>query len=154
MYLDPPFVFCFNKLSSGCGLDRASCARRNAGRSVYWMSLGTASLSCPGNGVQEIPCSVWDVVFQDLDTANQSKCVAGPNSQFDEMNFVLSVFVGAEQENATNTSRSTSMTVHGITVRFPVALGLINPFWVNRSGQRRPASSINTRHRLMRMGSR
>jgi len=84
-YLGPPFVFGFNKLSSGCGLIGPH-ARAEMRGNVYWMSMGSFFV-LSGNGVQEIPCSVWDVVFQNLNTANQLKCVAAPNSQFDEMSF-------------------------------------------------------------------
>lgn len=95
-YLGPPFVFGFNKLSSGCGLIGPH-ARSEMRGNVYWMSLGSFFI-LSGNGVQEIPCSVWDVVFQDLDTVNQSKCVAGPNSQFDEMNFFYPSLSGGTGE--------------------------------------------------------
>src|SRR5262249_11542570 len=40
-----------------------------------------------GGGVQPIPCSVWDAVFQDLDTTNSFKCIAGSNTTFDEIIF-------------------------------------------------------------------
>lgn len=95
-YLGPPFVFGFNKLSSGCGLIGPH-ARAEMRGNVYWMSLGSFFV-LSGNGVQEIPCSVWDVVFQDLDANNQLKCVAGPNSQFDEMNFYYPSLSGGTGE--------------------------------------------------------
>lgn len=95
-YLGPPFVFGFNKLSSGCGLIGPH-ARAEMRGNVYWMSLGSFFV-LSGNGVQEIPCSVWDVVFQDLDADNQLKCVAGPNSQFDEMNFFYPSLSGGTGE--------------------------------------------------------
>jgi hypothetical protein len=38
-----------------------------------------------GNGIQVIPCPVWDAVFQDLDTTNQDKCIAGANTTFNEV---------------------------------------------------------------------
>jgi hypothetical protein len=40
-----------------------------------------------GGGVQIIPCSVWDAVFQDLDRDNEHLCVAGSNSDFNEIWF-------------------------------------------------------------------
>ncbi|QPF87035.1 hypothetical protein IC762_12345 [Bradyrhizobium genosp. L] len=84
-YLGPPFVFGFNKLSSGCGLIGPH-ARTSMRGNVYWMTSGSFFV-LSGNGVQQIPCSVWDIVFQDLDTNNQTKCVAAANSQFDEVSF-------------------------------------------------------------------
>lgn len=82
-YIGPPLVFGFNKISSGCGLigQHAVCTMRGI---VYWMSSGNF-FQLSGNGVQEIPCSVWDVIFQNLDTANQDKCIMAANSAFDEV---------------------------------------------------------------------
>ena len=81
-YLGYPLVFGFNKIGSGCGLiaQHAVAAMRGI---VAWMGLGSFFM-LSGSGVQEIPCSVWDVVFQDLDTANQDKIVCAANSQFSE----------------------------------------------------------------------
>jgi hypothetical protein len=82
-YIGPPLVFGFNKISSGCGLigQHAVCTMRGI---VYWMSSGNF-FQLSGNGVQEIPCSVWDVIFQNLDTAHQDKCIMAANSMFDEI---------------------------------------------------------------------
>jgi hypothetical protein len=84
-YLGAPLVFGFNKISSGCGLLGRHAATTMRGI-VYWMSNGNF-FQLSGNGIQEISCSVWDVVFQNLDEANQSKCVAAANSAFDEITF-------------------------------------------------------------------
>lgn len=85
VYQGAPYVFGFNKLSSGCGLIGPHAAAVMRGN-VFWMNPGNFFM-LGGNGVQVIPCSVWDVVFQDLDTANQRKCIAAPNSTFDEISF-------------------------------------------------------------------
>lgn len=85
VYQGQPFAFGFNKLSAGCGLIGPHAAAVMRGN-VFWMNPGNFFV-LGGNGVQVIPCSVWDVVFQDLDTANQHKCVAAPNSTFDEIEF-------------------------------------------------------------------
>jgi hypothetical protein len=84
-YLGPPFVFGFNKLSSGCGLIGPHAVTSMRGN-VYWLTSGSFFV-LSGNGVQQIPCKIWDVIFQDLDEANQFKCVAAANSQFDELTF-------------------------------------------------------------------
>jgi hypothetical protein len=96
-YLAPPLVFGFNKLSSGCGLlgPHAATVMRGV---VYWMSPGNF-FAMSGSGIQEIPCTVWDVVFQDLDAANQHKCVAAPNSTFDEVTFYYPSLSGGSGEN-------------------------------------------------------
>lgn len=82
-YLGPPLVFSFNKISAGCGLIGQHAAAVMRG-SVYWMSPNNFFMF-GGGGVQQIPCTVWDAVFQNLNTANQSKCVAAANSAFDEI---------------------------------------------------------------------
>jgi hypothetical protein len=84
-YQSQPYIFGFNKLSSGCGLigPHAAAVMRGA---TFWMNTGNFFVMT-GSGVEVLPCSVWDVVFQDLNTTHQHKCVAAANSTFDEMWF-------------------------------------------------------------------
>lgn len=82
-YIGPPLVFGFNKIGSGCGLAGQHAATLSGG-SVYWMGTNNFFI-LSGNGVQVIPCPVWDVVFQDLDLDNAWKCVAGSNTLFNEI---------------------------------------------------------------------
>lgn len=96
-YLGPPYVFGFNKLSSGCGLLGPHAVAVMRGN-VYWASQGSIFV-LSGGGVQEIPCSVWDVMFQDLDEANQSKIVVAANSQFDEIAIYYPSISGGTGEN-------------------------------------------------------
>lgn len=95
-YLGFPLVFGFNKLSSGCGLigQHAVGVQRGV---VYWMSQGSF-FALSGGGVQELPCPVWDVVFQDLDTANVDKIVCAINSQFGEVAFYYPSLSGGTGE--------------------------------------------------------
>ena len=95
-YIGFPLVFGFNQLSSGCGLIGPHAAAVMRG-GVYWMG-NSSFFVLSGGGVQNIPCSVWDVVFQNLDTANQTKCVAGPNSTFDEIWFFFPSITGGTGE--------------------------------------------------------
>lgn len=96
VYQGLPFVFGFNEIMTGCGLigPHASCAMQGA---VYWMSSSNFFVLA-GGGPRSIPCTVWDVVFQDLDVANQSKCVAAPNSAFDEVFFFYPSLSGGTGE--------------------------------------------------------
>lgn len=96
-YIGPPFVFGFNKLSSGCGLIGPHAVTSMRGN-VYWMTSGSFFV-LSGNGVQQIPCPVWDIVFQDLDDGNQSKIVAAANSQFDEVAWYFPTLSGESGEN-------------------------------------------------------
>lgn len=90
-------VFGFTQIAKGCGLIAARAVGiLNA--TVFWMSPGQF-LSIGANGVQAIPCSVWDIIFQDLDTANLAKIVCAPNSQFNEIGWFYPSLSGGTGEN-------------------------------------------------------
>lgn len=84
-YTGQPLVFAFNEIASGCGLI-AKHAQAVLKSVVYWMEDGDF-FRLSGNGVQSIPCTVWDAVFQDLDKTAVDKCWAWANSVFDEVWF-------------------------------------------------------------------
>lgn len=84
-YQSQPYIFGFNKISSGCGLIGPHAAAVMRG-SVFWMNTGNFFVMT-GAGVEVLPCTVWDVVFQNLNKAHQHKCVAAANSTFDEIWF-------------------------------------------------------------------
>lgn len=84
-YVGPQLVYSFNKIGSNCGLI-GKHARAQFGNAVYWMSRSNFFFYA-GGGVQPIPCSVYDDVFQDLDLDNAHKCVAGSNTDFTEVWF-------------------------------------------------------------------
>lgn len=82
-YVQPPFIYSFSTLGTGCGLIAQNAATA-LGRSTYWMSLkGFYSFS--DAGVQPMSCSVWDIVFKDLDSMNTDKIIAAGNSLFNEV---------------------------------------------------------------------
>ena len=82
-YVEPPLVFGFNAVATNCGLiGRHAMGIFNA--SVFWMGAGNF-YRMDGENVQIIPCSVWDVVFQDLDTAHADKIVCATNTLFGEV---------------------------------------------------------------------
>ena len=82
-YIQPPLIFGFNKLAQECGLisRHAACVVNSA---VYWMGNNQFYLYA-GAGVQPIVCSVWDEVFQDLDTAHLDRIHVAPNNGFGEV---------------------------------------------------------------------
>jgi hypothetical protein len=82
-YIGPSLVYGFNELGSGCGLI-AKKAVTILGSTIYWMSQKSFFVLINGN-VQPLPCDVWDVVFQDLDTSNLARIRAGSNTQFNEV---------------------------------------------------------------------
>jgi hypothetical protein len=83
-YIGYPAVFGFNSLAAGCGLI-AKFAYVILGTTVFWMSQKGFFALPAGGGVTPLPCEVWDVIFQNLDTNNLSKIRAAANSQFQEV---------------------------------------------------------------------
>jgi hypothetical protein len=82
-YIGYPLVYGFNEIAAGCGLI-AKKAAVVLGANVYWMSQ-KAFFTYSGGVVQSLPCTVWDQVFQNLNTAYVAHIRAGANSQFDEV---------------------------------------------------------------------
>lgn len=83
-YVGTPFIFGFNKVGSGCGLI-APKAVGQLGPTLYWMSQKQFYSVSSTGGVQPIPCSVWDYVFQNLNEDQVDKIRCAPNSQFNEI---------------------------------------------------------------------
>jgi hypothetical protein len=95
-YIEPPLIFGFNSIGSNCGLiGRHAMAVLNS--VVYWMSNDKFCL-LNGETVQTIPCSVWDFVFQDLDTGNLDKITGASNSLFGEIAFYFPSLSGGTGE--------------------------------------------------------
>lgn len=84
-YIGPPLIYGFNIIGTGCGLISAK-ARCSVGRNTFWQ--GQNSFWMFGDaGVQPLLCSVWDIVFNNIDLAHLTKCFAAPNSSFTEVSF-------------------------------------------------------------------
>jgi len=82
-YIGEPFVYSFNEIGTGCGLiARKACASLNG--VVYWMGP-SQFFSLSSSGVQPIACTVWDVVFQNLDQHNLTKIRVAVNALFGEV---------------------------------------------------------------------
>jgi hypothetical protein len=89
-YVGPPFIYGFNKIGSNCGAISNHCVGQ-INSVVYWMSQKQFFMTA-GSGVQVIPCSVWDAVFQNLKSGVDGNgkpytdriCCAA-NSQFNEI---------------------------------------------------------------------
>lgn len=79
-------VWGFNKIGSSCGLIAKHAAAR-LGANVYWMSQSNFFLMAGSSVPQVIPCSVWDVCFQDLNTAAANTCWAWADTPFNEVFF-------------------------------------------------------------------
>lgn len=96
-YIQPPLVFGFNSLGTNCGLiSLHGFATLNS--IIYWMGFRQFFMLV-GETVQTVPCTVWDKVFQDLDTDNQHKITAASNSLFGEVAFYYPSLSGGTGEN-------------------------------------------------------
>jgi hypothetical protein len=83
-FVGPPFTFSFKQIGTNCGTLSAHSAVE-AENVVYWISDGAFYLF--DGVVKEIPCSVQDYVFQDLNEDEHSIIYAGVNLDFSEVNW-------------------------------------------------------------------
>lgn len=97
-YIGPPDVFGFTKIMSGCGLI-GSHACGILGNTVYWMSAQQFFVMASGGAPVPLPCSVWDYVFQNLDTDNSYKIRCKPNSNFGTIGWEFPSLSGGSGEN-------------------------------------------------------
>jgi len=98
-FIGAPNAYSFNVLASGCGLI-AKFAAAVLGTTVYWMSQKQFFELPAGGSVTPLPCTVWDWVFQQLDTSNVASIRAAPNSQFGEMTWYFPVKGGDGKNSA------------------------------------------------------
>jgi hypothetical protein len=93
-----PLIWSWSRVGTGCGLIGQHAADVQQGV-VYW--CGKSNFYTMGNGgVQVLPCTVWDFIFQNLDTANQSKIRAASNSVFNEISWFFPVAGGTGENSA------------------------------------------------------
>lgn len=76
-------TFSFNRLGSGCGLIGKHAAGVLGGN-VYWCGINSFFI-IGASGVVPLNCTVWDFIFQNLNTTYQSKIVCATNSAFNEV---------------------------------------------------------------------
>lgn len=98
-FVGSPLVFSFSELASGCGLI-AKFGACVLGTTVYWMSQKAFFALPAGGSVTPVPCTVWDFVFQQLDTTNLQSIRAAANSQFGEVVWYFPVKGGSGQNTA------------------------------------------------------
>ena len=83
-FIGPPLIFAVNLINEGAGLIGPK-AVVNAPNGVYFMSKNGFYLY--NGAVQNLPCSVQDYVFSDLDLSQAYKCHLALNSEFSEVWF-------------------------------------------------------------------
>ena len=89
-YIGQPYIYGFNKIGANAGLISQKAAGQMGGV-VYWMSQ-KQFFRFAGNGVEPLPCPVWDQVFQNFFPGNDAngnpytdRIRCAPNSQFNEI---------------------------------------------------------------------
>lgn len=95
-YVGSPYVYTLNPAGEACGLV-AKHAQTMFRDTAYWM--GKTNFFTYAGGVQVLPCSVWDAVFQDLDQTNLHKIRCGSNTPFNEIWWFYPSASGGTGEN-------------------------------------------------------
>ena len=96
-YTGYPYTWSFNVVGKNCGLVGRGAITELSG-AVFWMGASNFYV-LQGGGTKPLPCSVYDAVFQDLDTANAYKARAGTNAAFNEVWFFYPSLSGGTGEN-------------------------------------------------------
>lgn len=82
-----PNVYGFNKIGAGAGACGKHAVQQLRG-GVYWMGQSNF-YRYAGNGVEVIPCPVWDFVFQNLNMDFLENVRAMPNTGFNEIGWMF-----------------------------------------------------------------
>jgi len=83
-FVGPPYTFSFKQIGTNCGAISPHSAVE-AENVVYWMSNGGFFLF--DGVVKQIPCTVQDYVYSDIDDEEQFTTYAGVNLQFAEVSW-------------------------------------------------------------------
>lgn len=97
-YAGFPLVFGFNKIGAGAGAISSHAVQQMRG-GVYWMGPSNFYSYTGGSGVQVMPCSVWDSVYQNLNTTYSTNVRAMPNTGFNEAGWLFPSTASANGEN-------------------------------------------------------
>ncbi len=95
-YIGFPLVFSFTEIGDGCGLIGQKAAAM-VGSVPYWMS-DHGFFRMGSGGVEQIPCTVWDFVFKDLDEMNQDKCIVALDYHYSEVRYFFPSLSGGTGE--------------------------------------------------------
>jgi hypothetical protein len=129
-YIGAPFIYGFNKIGANAGLIAQKAAGQMGGV-VYWMSQ-KQFFKFGGNGVEVIPCPVWDQVFQNFfpgvdangnPYTDRIRCA--PNSQFNEITWYFPAHYTNDIDPATGLALDTQQIGTGEVnayVKYNVAL--------------------------------
>ncbi len=95
-YIGQPYVYSFNEIATGCGLISPKAMGIINGM-TYWMSQ-SQFFRMTDNGVQMLPCPIWDTIFQQIDSDNINRIRCAPNSRFGEISWFIPIS-GSDGEN-------------------------------------------------------
>ena len=98
-FIGSPDVYSFTQLATGCGLI-GKFAAGVLGTTVFWMSQKQFFALPAGGSVVPVPCTVWDFIFQNLDTTETENIRCAPNSQFGEITWYFPVLGGDGKNSA------------------------------------------------------
>lgn len=81
-YIQPPLVYGFNEIATGCGLlsKRARCIQ---GTDVFWASQ-SSFFEYSGGQIQAMECPVWDIMFKNLNSSQIDKVLLAADTPFNE----------------------------------------------------------------------
>lgn len=96
-YIGPPDVFGFNKIGAGMGLASAHALQQLRG-AVFWMGPSNFYVYS-GGSANVLQCSVWDAVFQNLNTNFLQNICAMPNTPFNEIGWQFPSLASISGEN-------------------------------------------------------
>jgi hypothetical protein len=92
-----PNVYGFNKIGAGAGAASLHAIQQLRG-GVYWMGKSNF-YRYAGNGVEVMECPVWDVIFQNLNTAFIDNVRSMPNTAFNEIGYLYPSTASVSGEN-------------------------------------------------------
>lgn len=116
-------VYSWNEIAENCGCI-AQKAAGTLGDVLYWMSQ-SQFFSMSGSGIQPIPCSVWDAVFQNLNKSFVDNIRCATNSYFNEVTWYYpSAASSGENDSYVKYTASTGGWDYGLLGRSA---------WINQS---------------------
>jgi hypothetical protein len=122
-YVQPPLVFGFTKVASEVGLV-AGHAAGVIGERVVWMGQRSFYI-LDGQGVRDLPCTVWDFIFKNLNAQQVDKIHAAVNSLFNEITFYF--------PSATGTGEIDSFVTYNTVDQAWCCGNLVRTTWVDQS---------------------
>lgn len=83
-YVGGDVIFNFTRVGSGCGWAGPHAAGTLAGV-TYWCGTNNFFMLSGSGGVVPMPCTVWDAIFQNINSAYVSKIKCAVNTSFNEV---------------------------------------------------------------------